>query len=206
MFGDRIKLLIDTKKNENNKKKIENLVVFIIILIVTINMINSIWNGEKVEKKTENTTNGKILASVSNQNDSDEIKNENLDNISKSLEDILESISGVGKVKVFINYSESSSIEPIYNETTKESATEETDTSGGVRTIQSKDTQKEVVYSENSGNKQTVNQKVIMPKIEGAIITAEGVSNANIKANIISAVQAVTGLASHKIQVFEMGE
>ncbi len=206
MFGDRIKLLIDTKKNENNKKKIENLVVFIIILIVTIIMINSIWNGEKVEKKTENTTNGKILASVSNQNDSDEIKNENLDNISKSLEDILESISGVGKVKVFINYSESSSIEPIYNETTKESATEETDTSGGVRTIQSKDTQKEVVYSENSGNKQTVNQKVIMPKIEGAIITAEGVSNANIKANIISAVQAVTGLASHKIQVFEMGE
>lgn len=206
MFGDKIKLLINTKKDVNNKKKIENLVVFIIILIVTLIIINSIWNGDNVEKKTENTTNGKILANVSNQSNGNEQKSEGSDELSTSLEDILESISGVGKVKVFINYSESSSIEPIYNETTKESATEETDTSGGVRTIQSKDTQKEVVYSEDDGNKQMVNQKVLMPKIEGAIITAEGVSNTNIKANIISAVQAVTGLASHKIQVFEMGE
>ena len=43
-----------------------------------------------------------------------------------------------------------------------------------------------------------------MPTIEGAIITAEGAANANIKANIISATQAVTGLATHKIQVFQM--
>ena len=206
MFGDKIKSLINTKKDVNNKKKIENLIVFIIILIVTLIIINSIWNGDNVEKKTENTTNGKILANVSNQSNGNEQKSEGSDELSTSLEDILESISGVGKVKVFINYSESSSIEPIYNETTKESATEETDTSGGVRTIQSKDTQKEVVYSEDDGNKQMINQKVLMPKIEGAIITAEGVSNTNIKANIISAVQAVTGLASHKIQVFEMGE
>ena len=40
---------------------------------------------------------------------------------------------------------------------------------------------------------------------EGAIIAAQGASNANVKANIISAVEAVTGLATHKIQVFEMG-
>ena len=43
-----------------------------------------------------------------------------------------------------------------------------------------------------------------MPTIEGAIISAEGASNATIKANIISAAQAVTGLATHKIQVFQM--
>ena len=45
-----------------------------------------------------------------------------------------------------------------------------------------------------------------MPKIEGAIITAQGVKDSNTKANIISAVEAVTGLANHKIQVFEMGD
>ena len=43
-----------------------------------------------------------------------------------------------------------------------------------------------------------------MPTIEGAIITAEGASNATVKANIISATQAITGLATHKIQVFQM--
>lgn len=43
-----------------------------------------------------------------------------------------------------------------------------------------------------------------MPKIEGAIITAQGASNIDVKTNIIQAVEAVTGLATHKIQVFEM--
>ena len=47
-------------------------------------------------------------------------------------------------------------------------------------------------------------QKVVQPKIEGAIITAKGANNADTKANIIQAVEAVTGLATHKIQVFEM--
>ena len=40
--------------------------------------------------------------------------------------------------------------------------------------------------------------------MEGAIVTATGAGNASIKNNIVQAVEAVTGLASHKIQVFEM--
>ena len=43
-----------------------------------------------------------------------------------------------------------------------------------------------------------------MPKVEGAIIIAEGGENVTIKSNIIQAVSAVTGLPSHKIQVFKM--
>lgn len=52
--------------------------------------------------------------------------------------------------------------------------------------------------------KKTNYSKTIMPKIEGAIITAQGASNIDVKTNIIQAVEAVTGLATHKIQVFEM--
>lgn len=43
-----------------------------------------------------------------------------------------------------------------------------------------------------------------MPKIEGALILAGGASNATVKTNIIQAVEALTGLASHKIQVLQM--
>ena len=43
-----------------------------------------------------------------------------------------------------------------------------------------------------------------MPKIEGAIITAEGASNPTIKTNIIQAVSAATGISTYRIQVFEM--
>ncbi len=49
-----------------------------------------------------------------------------------------------------------------------------------------------------------ITQKEVSPKIEGAIIIAEGAGNIDIKQNIISATQAVTGLLSHKVQVFEM--
>ena len=40
-------------------------------------------------------------------------------------------------------------------------------------------------------------------KIEGAIITAQGASDINVKTAIIQAVEAATGLATHKIQVFQ---
>jgi len=63
---------------------------------------------------------------------------------------------------------------------------------------------KDVVYKEEDGEKVPVTQKVIQPKIEGAIITARGAGNGTVKNNIVQAVEAVTGLATHKIQVFEM--
>lgn len=49
-----------------------------------------------------------------------------------------------------------------------------------------------------------VTQKIVNPKIEGAIITAVGAENGTVKNNIVQAVEAVTGLPTHKIQVFEM--
>ena len=113
-------------------------------------------------------------------------------------------INRVGEVNVFINYSESSEVVAMYNETSQTSTTEETDTSGGIRKIEETDSQKEIVYKEDNGDKTPITQKVIEPKIEGAIITAKGASNITIKTNIIQAVEAATGLATHKIQVFEM--
>ena len=180
------------------------MVVFVIILIITIIAINSIWNKDKKSSKDDTSSYNKNFATVSNENHV--VQNSNSDNdLKKNLESILSSINGVGKVSVFINYSESSTVEAMYNQTTKESSTEETDDSGGVRTIQQTDTQKDVVFSEDSGAKTPVTQKVINPTIEGAIITAQGAGDSTVKANIIDAVSAATGLATHKIQVFKMG-
>lgn len=200
MFIDKIKDIFKFNKEDNNKKKIENLVVLIIILIVTIIAINYIWTDKNDEESSKPNTTNKQLAT------SEETTSTNNSDLEGRLEKILKSIDGVGNVKVFVNYSETSQVVAMYNENTKQSSTEETDTSGGVRTIQQTDTQKEVVYNDESGNKTPVTEKIINPKIEGAIITAEGASNSSIKANIISAVEAVTGLATHKIQVFEMNK
>ena len=75
---------------------------------------------------------------------------------------------------------------------------------GGTRTINENNTKKDIIYIEANGKKEPMTQSVINPIIEGAIITAEGAEDASIKEKIIQAVEAATGLNSHKIQVFEM--
>lgn len=204
MFGDKLKKLINAEheNNEgNDKKKIENLVFFVIILIITIVIINVIWNGNKSTTKQESNTASKKLATTEQDKDESVSTTENLE---EKLENILSKIQGVGNVEVCINYSESSEVVAMYNENSKVSNTEETDTSGGIRKIQETDSQKDIIYKEENGEKTPITQKVVQPKIEGAIITAKGANDMTTKANIIQAVEAATGLATHKIQVFEM--
>ena len=199
MFKPKLKEKSENN-NDNNKKKIENIVFLVVVLIITIIVINVILKDDSTSTEDkENTTNSyKTLAS------DDEINNSGSNDLEQKLESILATIKGVGEVNVFVNYSESNQIVAMYDETTTTSSTEETDSSGGTRDTTSTETQKEVVYSDDNGNQTPVTEKVVMPTIEGAIITAVGASDTTVKTNIISAVQAATGLSIDKIQVFEM--
>ena len=196
MFKDKLKEL--TNGDGNNKKKIENLVFLIVILVVTILIINFILKSDKSSIKEEKNIN-KVLAlsePSNEENSNNEMQNE--------LEKILGTIKGVGKVKVYISYSESSKTIAMYDEKTTTSSTEETDSGGGLRNTISTQTQKDIIFSEKDGSQVPMTQKVIMPTIEGAIITAQGAKNANVKTNIVNAVKSATGLSIDKIQVFEM--
>ena len=208
MFGNKLKNIIKQEENPegNNKKKIENLVFFIVVLIITIVVINVIWNGNnKTNNQETNIVNKKLAESQDIPSGTSELQNNDIKNeLEGKLEKILSKIQGVGEVQVCINYQESAEVVAMYNENSKTSSTEETDTSGGTRKIEEIDTQKDIIYKENNREKTPITKKVIQPKIEGAIITAKGANNAETKTNIIQAVEAVTGLATHKIQVFEM--
>ena len=199
MLGEKLKKMF-SKNEGNNKKKIENIMVFIVILAITIVAINYIWNGDN-QSKSSNT-----VPEAEGRNDVVQVSSEiNYDENEEKLANILSNISGVGKVKVLLTYSETSTYVPIYNENLKQSNTTETDSSGGSRIVSETDSQKEVIYKEDSsGNQEPVTQSIISPKIEGAIITAQGADNAEVKTSIVEAVEAATGLATHKIQVFKM--
>ena len=206
MFRDKLNKIIGTKDSKTDGKdgrKIENLVVFAIILIITIIVINVIWNGDE-KKSTKDTTKDYSKKPASNTTTEETSEACESSDLEKKLENILSKIQGVGKVKVFINYSQSSETVAMYNENSKVSQTEETDTSGGKRVIESTDSQKDIVFKEENGEKIPITQKIIQPKIEGAIITAQGANDATTKSNIMQAVEAATGIATHKIQVFEM--
>ena len=212
MFRNNVKKLLGNKdegqeEGGDNKRKIENLVFLIVLVIITVVVINLILKDDKEKDTTDQNVSNKTkqLASAFGLNKEETVQtNSTNTDLKTELEEILKKIQGVQDVNVFINYSESSETVAMYNENSKTTQTEEEDTSGGTRKIEENDTQKEIIYQENDGEKVPITQKVVSPKIEGAIITAKGVQDASVKTNIIQAVEAATGLPTHKIQVFEM--
>lgn len=176
---------------KNDKRKRENLIVFLILLIITLIVVNKI-----LEKDEEIVPNENLVELVSSsQDESYEILAEN--NLETRLKEILSKINGVGAVDVLLTYSETSSIYPLYNENISESIS--TSESGDVTETK---TQNKEIFTNSKD--EAVIQKKTYPKLEGAIIIAKGASNLDVKTNIIYAVEAVTGLLTHKIQVFEM--
>lgn len=184
--------MIEKLKKMLKNKKNENLIVFLIILVITLVIINNIIKGDDKETKKDKYLNAELAVDNINTN----VEND----LEKRLKNILSKIDGVGEVSVLVTYSESKQIIPMYNQSMSKSITEEKDTSGGIRTIESEDNESSVVTGSDSN---PVTQKTINPILEGAIVTAQGAGNSNVKTNIISAVEAVTGLATHKIRVFE---
>lgn len=188
MIKEKITALVK-KDKKSNKKKIENLIFAFILLVITLIAVNIIFKEDNTENEKE------ILLEQTK-----EISTTG-DDLEQRLEDILIKIKGVEEVKVLITYSETEKLVPLYNESSSQSTTEEKDTEGGTRIIETYDSNKEVI---SDSNQTPITEKIVLPKIEGAIVTAKGASNTTVKENIINAVGAATGLAVHKIQVFEM--
>lgn len=198
----KLKEKLEPKEGENGKRKTENLVVFAIVLIITVVAMNYILSGKKDKTNKTIQSEDKVLAQ---KNGDSQVENkDNKQDIETRLENIPSNIKGVGNVKVLITYSQESTVIPMYDEDTSTSVTEEQDSSGGSRTVNESTSKKDIIYEENNGVKTPITQSIINPKIEGAIVTAKGANDANVKTNIIEAVEAVTGLATYKIQVFEM--
>ena len=187
---------------ENKEKRIENLISLLIILVITLIVINKILDtgGNNVNSEKESFDIQNEVGVELAKNERDLVSTD----LEKRLENILSKISGVGNVSVLLTYKESQALVPIYNINSSTSTVEEKDTSGGSRITETENMQKDVVTV--TGDSNIITEKCITPIIEGAIITASGADDINIKCNIISAVEAVTGIAVHKIQVFKMEE
>ena len=199
MFGkkmSKVKNALIKVENKENKKNIENLILIAVLLIVVLVSVNCIWKDDK-GKKNKNKDNI-VIANDDYTVCSSTYTQEDLE---KKLEAILSSINGVGEVRVLITYSQTSIVNPVYNENYDESVTEEADTNGGKRTVSSSSNKKEVV---SSSNNEIITRSITSPQIQGAVIIAKGAGNATVKSNIIQAVEAATGLSTYKIQVFEM--
>lgn len=185
--------MIEKLKEKFKEKKIENLVTFLVILVVTLIIINNILKDDK-NVEIENNSNTTQLVTTEKNN----VEEENLE---IRLEKILSQIQGVGEVDVLITYSQTNSINPLYNENTSTSTTKDNSNESNSKITETQSISKEILTDSSSN---PIIQTTVSPKVEGAVVIAKGASNTTVKANIISAIEATTGVASHKIQVFTM--
>ena len=193
---------------KSKEKRVENLIFLLVILIITLIIINNILDGENKKDGgiKSNSKSNKIIESNSEEIlEVDEYNyslNYNNPEFEKRLENVLNKIKGVSNATVLITYAQTEEIVPIYNENNSTSEIEEGE--GNNKKITKEEEISKDIILDNSSN--VLIQKKLSPKVEGAIIIANGVDDVNVKKDILSAVEVVTGLATHKIQIFEKGE
>ena len=156
---------------KDSKKRNENLIAFLIILVITLIIINKILSEDENKNETLNENNAELVTQSTTDVEEISIDDENLKN---ELENILSKISGVGKVEVLLTYSESSSVLPLYNESISSSVS----TSADGTTTETTNEDKEI-FTDSSN--EAVIEKYIMPKLEGAIVIAQGARGLNCK-------------------------
>lgn len=177
-------------KNGEQKKILENSVIFLMLFIIIIIVMNTLFTSEKDNTST-NVTN--VL----------EITDDNSkDILDKKLEEILSLIDGTGKVDVMISYLNGIEQVPMYDEKNSITITEESDKAGGTRKTNQTNNEHNVIFEEKNNSKTAVIKQTIMPEIIGVIVVADGAGDIKVKENIIKAVEATVNVPSHRIQVF----
>ncbi len=199
---DKLKQLIKKYKSKevNDKKKIENLVFFLVMLVIVVIGINMILGDN--DKKEDIQANVKLSGS----NDSIVTNGDNSltnhgNEMEQKLSTILEKVNGVSNVSVMVTFENNEEISPIYNIEQGETITKETDTSGGTRDITQKEYNKQIIFEEKDNNKSVVIEKTATPKISGIIVVANFNNDLILKQEIIKAVSSVANISEYKVQV-----
>lgn len=122
-----------------------------------------------------------------------------------SLEELLSTMDGVGKVRVMITLEGSGLSVVEKDQSLERTDSEEEDSAGGSRKTVSTSTNEETIFDSrqsNSGNPFV--KQVLAPKVEGVAVSAQGGGNAKIAQNITEAIQALFGIEAHKIKIVKM--
>ena len=171
------------KNKVKGNKKTENLVVLIILSVILLIATNYIFNDEEILKETVS--------------DNIQIVNNTQLTLEENLEEILNAIENIDGAKVIISYSNTESINPVYDtrENVNSSSTGTTST-----------TEKNVAYEEVNGEKVAIVASRNVAKADGAVVVFNGNGDSALDTKVKEAVSAVTGIATHKIQVFQNGK
>lgn len=192
---DKKKLISEFKKLLDDKK-ITNLLTIALVIAFIILALNVFYPD--MFKKED------IKSTLSEEVEINTIKEEYEEAQKEELKSILESMYGVGEVKVMISFKSGESKVLAYNSSKQVVSTEEKDTEGGTRVSNQTDDGSTVVMTNEGGDNEPFIVETYKPKIEGIMILAEGASDSKIKYDIQKAVSSLYGLSAERVNVYPM--
>ncbi len=123
----------------------------------------------------------------------------------KRLEESLRCVEGAGRVRVLIYTGESEEMILAREGAEENSDTTETDASGGNRHIQESRQDKTVVCTvDERGQNVPLVIKTIAPSVEGVVVIAQGADRAQVRRDIIEAIQVLFDVDMNRISIIKM--
>lgn len=122
------------------------------------------------------------------------------------VKEILSHVDGVGKVDVMIVLKSSEEKVLRVDKNTSVSMTQETDSSGGSRKVESQDISEDTILSGSGDGGAPVIEKELKPVVSGVVISAGGGGSQKVKAEISEAMVALFDIPAHKIKVLKRVE
>ena len=124
--------------------------------------------------------------------------------LEKRVEDTLECVEGVGKVKVMLTLKSSEEKVVEKDSQREENEITEEDSEGGSRVSEDRSLSHTSIYEQKSDGTQTPYvSKEMAPEIEGMVIAADGGDDPVVVKNLTEAVQALFGVEAHKIKLMK---
>ena len=123
----------------------------------------------------------------------------------KRLEESRRCVEGAGRVRVLIYTGESEEMILAREGAEENSDTTETDASGGNRHIQESRQDKTVVCTvDERGQNVPLVIKTIAPSVEGVVVIAQGADRAQVRRDIIEAIQVLFDVDMNRISIIKM--
>lgn len=124
--------------------------------------------------------------------------------LEKKTADILRQVDGVGEVSVMITLKSGGQKIIEKDQSNTSQTTEESDSAGGVRTVEDTASDKTSIYEQQSdGATVPYVSEELSPEVEGVVVIADGGDNAVTAKSITEAVQALFGVEAHKIKIMK---
>lgn len=190
---------------------------FLIVILVGVLLLVIAWPVEEKNKSQSNQWDSKS-AMIGLQSDGEsgagsEAGNKEADSslasyaarMERSLEELLSTMEGVGKVRVMVTLRDAGEAVVEKDVSKTRNGATEVDSAGGSRNTTSITDSEETLYQngQGSGGSPYV-KKVLAPQVEGVAVSAEGGGNAKTVQNITEAIQALFGIEAHKIKIVKM--